>query len=110
MSYMAAALQRGTCVPVRFGEARACRGAALSPRRTITGESATAHDEAILFTRGADGTLLQRHRDGAFRPVVTRSDRVKLAALTDEEIERMGASDPDHPSLDDAFWEQATQV
>ncbi|MDF2597924.1 MAG: hypothetical protein K0Q54_747 [Methylobacterium brachiatum] len=43
-------------------------------------------------------------------PVVTRSARVKLAALTDEEIERMGASDPDHLSLDDAFWEQATQV
>lgn len=42
--------------------------------------------------------------------MVTRSDRVKLAALTDEEIERMGASDLDHPSLDDTFWEQATQV
>ncbi|MCJ2091073.1 hypothetical protein MKK67_00900 [Methylobacterium sp. J-072] len=69
-----------------------------------------AHADAILFTRRADGTLLQRHPDGASRPVVAESDRAKFAALTDEEIERMSTSDPDHPGLDDAFWERATQV
>ncbi|SFM54883.1 BrnA antitoxin family protein [Methylobacterium pseudosasicola] len=68
-----------------------------------------ANADTITFTRLADGTLLQRHPDGAFRPVVAQSDRAKLAALTDEEIERMSACDPDHPGLDDAFWERTAR-
>lgn len=64
-----------------------------------------ANADAITFTRLADGTLLQRHPDGAFRPVTPESDRAKLAALTEAEIERMSVSDPDHPGLDDAFWD-----
>lgn len=63
-----------------------------------------ANAEPITFTRLADGTLLQRHPDGAFRPVATGSDRAKLAALTEAEIERMATTDPDHPGLDDDFW------
>ena len=58
----------------------------------------------IAFTRLADGTLLQRRRDGSFRPVKDRTDYARLARLTDGEIEKMAASDPDHPALDDAFW------
>jgi uncharacterized protein (DUF4415 family) len=58
----------------------------------------------IVFTRLADGTLLQRRRDGSFRPVRGKSDRVRLADLTDAEIERMARSDPDHPALDEEFW------
>ena len=66
-----------------------------------------AHADAITFTRLADGTMLQRQADGTFRPVATGSDRGQLAALTEETIERMSASDPDHPGLDDAFWDEA---
>ena len=58
----------------------------------------------IVFTRLADGTLLQRRRDGTFRPVRDKTDMRRLKALTDARIEAMSASDPDHPALDDAFW------
>jgi uncharacterized protein (DUF4415 family) len=58
----------------------------------------------IVFTRLADGTLLQRRQDGSFRPVRGKSDRTRLAKVTDAEIERMAQSDPDHPALDDEFW------
>jgi uncharacterized protein (DUF4415 family) len=58
----------------------------------------------ILFTRLADGSLLRRQPDGSFRVVDDKTDRARLAALSDAEIERMAASDADHPPLDDAFW------
>ena len=64
-----------------------------------------AHADAITFTRLADGTLLQRQPDGTFRPIDSGSDHVRLAALTEEAIEHMSASDPDHPGLDEAFWD-----
>lgn len=63
--------------------------------------------ETTTFTRLSDGTLLQDHADGAFRPVASSSDRAKLAALTDAEIEWMATTDPDHPGLDEDFWEGA---
>ena len=66
-----------------------------------------ANPDEIAFARLADGTLLQRHPDGSFRPVASRSDRARIAALTDAEIEDMAASDPDHAPLDDAFWDGA---
>ena len=47
---------------------------------------------------------MERYPDGAFLPVDTESDRIKRAVLTEEAIERMSASDPDHPDFDDAFW------
>ncbi len=56
------------------------------------------------FTRLADGTLLLRQADGSYRPVASETDRDRIDRLTDDEIERMAASDPDHPALDDAFW------
>ena len=60
--------------------------------------------KAITFTRLADGTLLRRRRDGSFAPVRSKSDRTAIAKWTDAEIEKMAASDPDHPALDDEFW------
>ena len=59
----------------------------------------------IVFTRLTDGTLLQRRKDGSFRPVKDKSDRARLARLTVSDIERIARSDPDHPALDDEFWQ-----
>ncbi|MDP4025950.1 BrnA antitoxin family protein [Methylobacterium sp. NEAU 140] len=67
-----------------------------------------ANAREMVFTRLSDGTLLRREPDGSYRPVASESDRARLDALTDAEIERMAASDPDHPALDDAFWEAAS--
>lgn len=60
--------------------------------------------EPMTFTRSADGTILLRQDDGSYRPVQTATDRAALAMLTEDEIEAMAASDPDHPGLDEAFW------
>ena len=67
-----------------------------------------AHADAITFARLADGTVLQRQPDGTFRPVATGSDHGQRAALAEAAIEHMSASDPDHPGLDDALWDDAT--
>ncbi|MCJ2014375.1 BrnA antitoxin family protein [Methylobacterium sp. J-076] len=64
-----------------------------------------ANASEIVFTRLSDGTLLGRQPDGSYRPVASQSDRAKLAALTEADIETLAATDPDHPGLDDAFWE-----
>lgn len=56
------------------------------------------------FTRLADGTVLLRQADGSYRPIASETDRDRIDRLTDDEIERMAVSDPDHPALDDAFW------
>ena len=63
-----------------------------------------ANADPIVFTRLADGTLLRRDSDGAFRPVASGTDHARLAALSEAEIDEMADSDPDHPGLDDAFW------
>jgi len=64
-----------------------------------------AHASTITFTRLADGTLLQRQSDGSFRPATSDTDHDRLAKLTDAQIEAMSVSDPDHPALDDDFWQ-----
>ncbi len=61
----------------------------------------------VVFTRLADGTLLRRQADGTVRG---KSSRSRLARLTDDQIETMAASDPDHPALDSAFWRQADRL
>lgn len=63
-----------------------------------------ANVKTIIFTRLADGTLLRRRSDGNFRPVKDKSDRRRIDQWTDAEIEKMAASDPDHPPFDDEFW------
>ena len=50
-----------------------------------------------------DGTALELQGDGSYRPVQPLTDWAYLDGLSDEEIEQMAASDPDHAPLDDAF-------
>jgi uncharacterized protein (DUF4415 family) len=69
-----------------------------------------ARTKPIVFTRLADGTLLQRRADGSFRPVKDRTNRERLASMTELEIERMAESDPDHPPLDDGFWKGVEKI
>jgi uncharacterized protein (DUF4415 family) len=64
----------------------------------------------ITFTRLSDGTLLRRQRDGSFKPMRSKSDRTRVARWSDAEIEKMAASDPDHPALDDAFWQAVDRL
>jgi uncharacterized protein (DUF4415 family) len=64
----------------------------------------------IVFTRLADGTLLRRQADGSFRPAKDRTDRARVNRWTAADIERMSASDPDHPPLDDAFWKGVEKI
>ena len=47
---------------------------------------------------------LLRQNDGSFRPVPSETDQPRVRSMTDEEIERQAANDPDHPGLDEAFW------
>ena len=54
----------------------------------------------INFTRLSDGTLLRRRRDGSFAPVRSKSDRTRIARW----------SDPDHPALDDEFWQAVDRL
>ena len=54
-----------------------------------------------------DGTIVEVLPGGGSRPIETRTDWNRLAGLTELEIEQMAQSDPDHPSLDDAFWADA---
>ena len=69
----------------------------------------TDKHDAITFARLSDGTLLRRQSDGSFRATTSTTDRAVLAALTDDQIESMASSDPDHPGLDDAFWQSSSQ-
>jgi uncharacterized protein (DUF4415 family) len=64
----------------------------------------------LTFVRLSDGTVLQRQADGGFQPVPTLTDFARLAQLTEDEIEAMAASDPDHPGTDDALLESAARV
>ena len=63
-----------------------------------------ANPRPITFTRLTDGTLLRRQADGNFRPVRSKTDRARVKRWTEADIEKLAASDPDHPPLDDAFW------
>jgi uncharacterized protein (DUF4415 family) len=64
-----------------------------------------ANVKPITFTRLSDGTLLRRRPDGSFTPMRSKSSRARIARWSDIEIEKMAASDPDHPALDEAFWQ-----
>ena len=69
-----------------------------------------ASAKPITFTRLSDGTLLRRRSDGSFKPVRGRSDRARVARWSGAEIEKMAASDVDHPALDDAFWQAVDRL
>lgn len=63
--------------------------------------------DPITFMRLIDGTLLRREDDGSYHPTPSATDLGRVSGWSDEEIEEMSASDPDHPALDDVFWQQA---
>jgi uncharacterized protein (DUF4415 family) len=69
-----------------------------------------ASTKPIIFTRLADGTLLQRRSDGTFKPILDKSDHARMARWTDADIEKMAASDPDHPPLNEDFWKAADRL
>ena len=69
-----------------------------------------AKAKPIVFTRLSDGSLLQRQLDGSFRPVADASDHQRLKQLTETQIEKIASSDPDHPALDNTFWEGVEQL
>ena len=69
-----------------------------------------ANIKPITFTRLTDGTLLRRRPDGSFKPVRGKSNRGRIARWSDAEIEKMAAYDPDHPPLDDAFWQAVDRL
>ena len=64
-------------------------------------------DDVMTVLRLSDGTLLQRQTDGSYSPIESLTDWSRISQWTDDEIDAMAASDPDHPALDDAFWDAA---
>jgi uncharacterized protein (DUF4415 family) len=62
---------------------------------------------ASAFVLLDDGTILQRGPNGRLQAVPGLSDLERLANLTEEEIEAMASSDPDHPASDDAILDAA---
>ena len=58
----------------------------------------------MKFVRLSDGDVLARNEDGTYSPVQSRTDLRRLAGTSDAEIERIAASDADHPGLDASFW------
>ena len=56
--------------------------------------------EALLI----DGAVYIRQRDGSLRPAKDRSDRARIRALTDADIERMARKDGDNPASDASHW------
>lgn len=58
------------------------------------------HD-TILARRGPDGRREHVFPDGTTAPLVGRTDRTRIAAMTDEEIETNAERDPDNPPMTD---------
>ncbi len=54
-----------------------------------------------------DGAVYIRQRDGSLRPAKDRSDRARIRALTEADIERMARKDADNPSSDASHWADA---
>lgn len=55
--------------------------------------------DTIRARRLADGTLARVMPDGTTRPLASRTDWQRLAAMTEEEIEANARADPDNPPL-----------
>ncbi len=67
-------------------------------------------DTMITVTKSDDGSYVQILPDGSIRPIDDRTDRARLNAMTDEEIETNALSDPDNPPLTDAELAQMRRV
>jgi hypothetical protein len=57
-----------------------------------------------------NGRVLIEQPDGTYLPAESRTDWVRIRAMTDEETEAAAAGDPDAPPLDEAFWQEARVV
>lgn len=56
----------------------------------------------IRARRLDDGTIVQELDDGTVRPLESRTDWDRLAAMTEEEIEANALSDEDNPPITEA--------
>jgi uncharacterized protein (DUF4415 family) len=57
-----------------------------------------------------NGDSILEHADGRLERVKSRTDWDHLRALSDDEIERNAADDPDSPPLDEAFFRAVRPV
>ncbi len=57
--------------------------------------------DTIVVHRLSNGQVVQILPDGSTRPMVSKTDWARLAAMTEEEIEANALSDPDNPPLTD---------
>lgn len=57
-----------------------------------------------------NGKMYQRRSDGSLVPLKDRTDLARLDAMTEEEIERIAANDPDGPPMTDEEWARAKVV
>jgi hypothetical protein len=56
------------------------------------------HDnDTIRVTLFPDGRIFQELDDGTMRPLVSRTDWVRVDAMSEEEVEANAMSDPDNP-------------
>lgn len=56
------------------------------------------HDrDTIRAIQLPDGRIFQELDDGTIRPLVSRTDWARVAAMTEEEVEANALSDPDNP-------------
>jgi uncharacterized protein (DUF4415 family) len=57
-----------------------------------------------------DGRVLIEQEGGSYRAGAPRTDRDRVRAMSDQEVEAAAASDPDAPPLDETFWQKARVV
>ncbi len=60
-----------------------------------------SNENIIKVVRLADGRVFQEHDDGSRTQLFGKSDRARLDAMTEEEIEANALSDPDNPPWTD---------
>lgn len=71
----------------------------------------SATEQITRAVTTTDGQLLIEQPDGNYRPAPTdRTDRARVDATTDAELERAIRADPDDPANDPSFWQHAELV
>ena len=68
--------------------------------------STAKHVRAVLL----DGKMFERRPDGSLVPLKGRTNWKKLDAMSEEDIERIAANDPDGPPMTDEEWARAKIV